>query len=288
MYQKSDILAAGDSAARLFSDERMDILICGERSDGLQIKEFAISRPAEKRNVILGVREPYFIHLILSGECVFNGETLHAGDATFLTSGKPFSYSTGDDYSLVWFGITGAAAPKLLRQFGISSNDHVSYRVRHADYVKEILKHAHSYSMDHLNDCASVAEGALLLFLSELQTGNCLRREPSTMEQAAAFFRDNYFRDLHMEDVARQFFLSEKYFCRRFREQYGVPPQKYLLTIRMERAASLLLSSDMKIKEVAAAVGYDSPISFSSAFRKSRGVTPGEYRRNAQGTCSQE
>ncbi len=280
----AELLSPGsfaDGGARRFQNGRMDILIFSERSDGLQIKEFACSTPGEKRKLVLGVREPYFLHFILSGNCDFHGKMLGPGDAFFLTSGKPHSHVSTDGYALIWFALTGASAPKLLLSFGVATDDHAAFRVRYPDYVREELLRAHAFCVDHPNDCASVAEGALLFFLSMIETGNCTRKHLDTMEQAAAFFRDNYYRPLRMESVAQQFFLSEKYFCRRFRERYGVPPQRYLLQLRMDRAASLLVSTDLKIKEVAASVGYDSSLTFSTIFKKWRGKTPGEYRRTA-------
>ncbi len=270
-----------DRGARLIRYDRMDILICGERSDELQIKEFARSEPGPVRRLMLGVREPYFIHFILSGNCDFRGQTLGPGDAFFLTSGKPHSHVTTDGYSLIWFALSGANATRLFHSFGIATEDHIPLRVRHADYVREELLRAHSFCIDHIDDCASVAEGTLLFFLSMIDTGVCTRKCPDAMDQAAAFLRDNYYRRLSIEDVAQQFFLSEKYFCRRFREHYGVPPQRYLLRLRMDRAASLLVSTDLKIKEIAASVGYDSPLAFSTIFKKWRGLTPKEYRQNA-------
>ena len=264
---------------RLFFSDLWDILAYGERSDGLKIKAFAISRPGLPRIEALEARDSVFLHFITSGSCEFYGKELHAGDAFLLAAGKPHTNRISSDYTVIWFDLAGKGAAPLLATFGISQKDHTSYRVNHPDYVKTVLRNAHAYCREHLSDSACVAEGTLLFFLSMLDTGDRVVKETDVMDQAAEFFRDHYYHPLRIESVAQQFFLSEKYFCRRFRERFGVPPQEYLGALRMERARTMLLSTDLSIKEIAAAVGYESPHSFDSIFKKTCGVAPSEYRR---------
>ena len=83
-----------------------------------------------------------------------------------------------------------------------------------------------------------------------------------------------------MEDTASFVCLSEKYMCALFKQTYGIPPKQYLQDMRMKKAMSLLVNTDLKIAEVALSVGYDCQLAFSGAFRKYTGISPSEYREN--------
>ena len=54
---------------------------------------------------------------------------------------------------------------------------------------------------------------------------------------------------------------------------------QYLLTIRVNNAASLLETTDYSMAEIAAIVGYEDPLYFSRVFRKIKGMSPTEYRK---------
>jgi len=75
---------------------------------------------------------------------------------------------------------------------------------------------------------------------------------------------------------------SEAYFARSFRDAFGVPPHRYLLTRRVERAAALLRDTDLSITEVAFQTGWNSLGTFGRTFRDVTGESPGDLRRRAQ------
>jgi len=54
---------------------------------------------------------------------------------------------------------------------------------------------------------------------------------------------------------------------------------QYLLTIRVNNAASLLETTDYSMAEISAIVGYEDPLYFSRVFRKIKGMSPTEYRK---------
>lgn len=79
--------------------------------------------------------------------------------------------------------------------------------------------------------------------------------------------------------VADMLHISEKHFCRLFRKQYGIPPQEFLINIRLQKAKQLLKTTDLRVKEVAGSVGYSSQLVFSEIFKKRFGQSPTEYRK---------
>jgi transcriptional regulator GlxA family with amidase domain len=73
--------------------------------------------------------------------------------------------------------------------------------------------------------------------------------------------------------------VSEAHFARSFREAFGVPPHRYLLTRRVERAKTLLRDTDLPIIEIAFQTGWNSLGTFGRTFRDVTGESPSGLRR---------
>lgn len=87
-----------------------------------------------------------------------------------------------------------------------------------------------------------------------------------------------YFDPLDVDDLARAAGLSRAHFSREFRRTFGESPHSYLLTRRLERAATLLRTTDHSVAEICFAVGLRSVGSFTTSFTRTFGKPPTEYR----------
>jgi transcriptional regulator GlxA family with amidase domain len=76
--------------------------------------------------------------------------------------------------------------------------------------------------------------------------------------------------------------VSEAHFARSFKQAFGVPPHRYLLTRRIERATALLRDTDRPITEIAFETGWSSLGTFGRTFRDITGESPGAIRERAQ------
>ena len=72
-------------------------------------------------------------------------------------------------------------------------------------------------------------------------------------------------------------------FKHKFAEQYGLPPRKWQLHQRLNRAATLLQTTDLLIKQIAYECGFATPSHFVRSFKKEFGYTPAKYRRQFKG-----
>jgi transcriptional regulator GlxA family with amidase domain len=72
--------------------------------------------------------------------------------------------------------------------------------------------------------------------------------------------------------------VSEAHFARSFKDAFGLPPHRYLLTRRIERATALLRESELSITEIAFQTGWGSLGTFGRTFRDVTGESPGEFR----------
>lgn len=78
--------------------------------------------------------------------------------------------------------------------------------------------------------------------------------------------------------------MSRSAFAARFSELVGEPPMQYVTRLRMERAEVELTHTDVGVSALAGRMGYQSEAAFSRAFKRFAGVSPGAYKRNAQGS----
>ena len=84
--------------------------------------------------------------------------------------------------------------------------------------------------------------------------------------------------DISLDEISREIDISPYYFSKLFKEETGENFIEYLTTTRMEYAKSLILKSNLNMKEICAEVGYQDPNYFSRIFKKTVGVTPTEYK----------
>jgi AraC-like DNA-binding protein len=87
-----------------------------------------------------------------------------------------------------------------------------------------------------------------------------------------------YFEPLGVEEMARAAGLSRAHFSREFRRAFGESPHAYLLTRRLERAATLLRDTDRSVADICFSVGLRSVGSFTTSFTRTFGRSPTVYR----------
>jgi AraC family transcriptional regulator len=98
--------------------------------------------------------------------------------------------------------------------------------------------------------------------------------------KAVAYIEEHLAEPISLEALARLVGLSACHFCRAFRQSLGMPPQRYQLSRRIERAKTLLAKRTASVTDVSLTVGYNDTSAFCTAFRRATGLTPSAYRRH--------
>lgn len=99
------------------------------------------------------------------------------------------------------------------------------------------------------------------------------------IHEVQVFLAQNLAHDVDLNTIARQASLSPYYFTRQFTAMVGMPPYRYLINLRIQRAAQLLRESDLTVTQILHRVGFHSPSHFTTTFRRHMGVSPTAYRR---------
>lgn len=109
-----------------------------------------------------------------------------------------------------------------------------------------------------------------------LRNGN--RAEPVEVWKARNFIRENSDEELSLTKVAKSVHISPNYLSERFKEVTGVNFVDYIARTRTEKAGELLQNSNLRISEIAFAVGFQSLSQFNRVFKKRTGKSPSGYR----------
>jgi AraC-like DNA-binding protein len=117
--------------------------------------------------------------------------------------------------------------------------------------------------------------------------GNLRHRRPPTrgtlavwqQRIVAAYIEEHLAEAIPLHVLAKLVHLSPYYFCRAFKQSFGVPLHRYHVNRRIDRAKTLLAERESSVTDVALEVGFSETSSFSAAFRHTTGTTPTEYRR---------
>lgn len=105
-------------------------------------------------------------------------------------------------------------------------------------------------------------------------------RQKRTLDR---FMSENVHAALRSADLADHLNLSLDYFSRLFKQTYGMAPRSYLKRHRIRHAASRLLESNARVKELAHELSYDNINLFCRQFREEMKASPNQYRRRHAG-----
>ena len=110
------------------------------------------------------------------------------------------------------------------------------------------------------------------------QRPSTIRHRTSLFDEAVAIVEAEYATELSLDDIARRVASSRRQLQRAYAEVGETTFRDHLTRVRMRRAAELLATRALTVREVAHRVGYRQPAQFAKAFRRHIGVAPSDYR----------
>jgi AraC family transcriptional regulator, regulatory protein of adaptative response / methylphosphotriester-DNA alkyltransferase methyltransferase len=112
-----------------------------------------------------------------------------------------------------------------------------------------------------------------------------IRLRTSLFEDACAIVEREFAEELSLDDIARRVASSRRQLQRAYAEIGRTTFREHLTAVRMERAAELLRSRGLTVRDVAHRVGYRQPAQFAKAFRRHHGMAPSDFRQAQRGTA---
>jgi len=99
------------------------------------------------------------------------------------------------------------------------------------------------------------------------------------VNEAERHLVEHHAEQVNVEALAAELGVAYSHFRRAFRAQTGYSPWKYVIHVRLTRARRMLASSDAKLEDIAARVGFSSGFHLSNAFKQAYGESPASWRK---------
>lgn len=236
------------------------------------------------------------VHVVEEGtgyfRCRDTEYELKPGDSFFILPGILHSYrSDADDpWKYRWIAFRGPAADGWVRRAGVTPERPVIRQESEAP-LKPLACAEQAFRRG--GAAADMeAEGWLrLAFASWIEangspaegagSGGKSGHKAREAERAARWLQAQLASPITIERMAQELGYHRTHLSKLFRQQFGMPPVRYLQKLRLERSRALL-AEPLTVEEVAAAVGYADSLYFSKSFKRMFGVTPTEFRRQEQ------
>jgi len=134
-----------------------------------------------------------------------------------------------------------------------------------------------------IDECSSIEEITEVLRMIIERTSRMIFsfhgvRHFSALRKAERYIWENYSRKLSLKEIAAASGLSAPYFSTIFKEEMKENLSNYLNRLRVEKAAAMLVNTNLPISEIAIDCGFEDQSWFSKIFRNNTGLTPGKYR----------
>jgi transcriptional regulator GlxA family with amidase domain len=111
-----------------------------------------------------------------------------------------------------------------------------------------------------------------------MQRPATIRHRTSLFDDAVAIVETEFAADLSLDDIARRVASSRRQLQRAYAEIGDTTFREHLTGVRMDRAADMLQTRGLTVREVAHRVGYRQPAQFAKAFRRHHGLAPSDFR----------
>lgn len=147
----------------------------------------------------------------------------------------------------------------------------------------EVIQLVKDEKTGHQQVCAANTILALSKILSVIRNqefaGKTIER---TIRKACLYFRENLDTNVNIEKLSDELNVGYSYFRQMFRKYTGISPTQYHLSLRIQKAKDLLVSTDKSFKEIAIDLGFESYFYFSRIFKDKTGKSPMDFRKEHQ------
>ncbi len=180
---------------------------------------------------------------------------------------------------------TGKSAAKFYKESKLKS-DNVAI-LNNPFEVQQIFENIVNESIRQNKHSQEICNQYLQILLrklsdQQLQSHPHFNTSKTTYLECRNYINENFNELLGISQVADKFHINNEYLCRLFKKYATISPMAYILQLKMNRAAILLVQTDLSIKRISFMLNFSDPYYFSRAFKKNYGISPSLYREHRQ------
>lgn len=226
-------------------------------------------------------RQYYLLHYVDSGKGTYHTPSgpfeVSKGQIFVIFPGETTTYAANkqDPWHYFWVGFESSInLTDIFSSYVITAPD--CAHIFHA-----IVYNSGSFAKKEWYICGKIFE--LLTQLGN-RPDSCQNKAESYVLIAKKIIAANYSEHLKIDKIAGNLGLSSAYFSRIFHKYTGKTPQRYIVDFRLDKAAELLICTQLTPSEIAHEVGYFDTTNFSRMFSRKYGIPPSKYRKKVGGT----
>ena len=121
---------------------------------------------------------------------------------------------------------------------------------------------------------------AMLCEFIDYCVGALNRKSLKGIDAAINFIKENYTKNICINELADMCFISHSHLFRLFKERLGMSPVDYKNSLRIKKAEAMVCDPECSIQEIADILGFENACYFTRIFKKQIGVSPLEYRKS--------
>ena len=214
-------------------------------------------------------------------------EIVTAGHMVLYRPKEPqkYEYYGEDQTEVYWVHFTGSNVTNILRSYGLTKDKKIFYCGSGLEYQNHFRSMIQELQMCK-DDYSEMLEIHLRqIFIKLHRYFNTVSKVNNSqiaeeIDKATLYFAEYYNKNICIEEYAKEHHMSTSWFIRNFKQYTGITPMQYILSIRIYNAEILLQNEHYNITEISNIIGYDNPLYFSRIFKKTKGISPSEYRKN--------
>ena len=231
------------------------------------------------------IRPHFLIHLILKGKGYYYvGETkysLQAGEMFLIMPGVTTYYEADelDPWEYCWIGFDGLEAKRILDYCGLNESNLIKTVSSCGELKKYLLDMVRKFENGITNEFERLS---YLYHIFSLLTGTDEDHNVSIsanyLALAKVYIHNNYSYDIKITDIAKYIGIDRTYLYRLFIKENNISPQQYLIQYRLSISKHMLENTNHSMMEIIYSCGFQDLPSFYKHFKKSFGLTPGQYK----------
>lgn len=215
-------------------------------------------------------------------------QQLEANQFIMIPSGEDYSYGADDEdpWTIYWIYFDGTKAQLMCEDFDkpqkVSSviDSHAFYRIELFEEIYFMLGDGHNINrMIYASLCFHHLLATMTytdLYEEATKRG---KQSDNFVHVAISYMSERIESTLSINDLAAKCGYSRSHFTHIFTKEMGMAPKEYFLRMKINRACLLLKNTNESIIEIAMRMGFGEGQYFSRTFRKIKGITATQYRK---------
>lgn len=254
----------------------------------LQFEFCGFSKTLDHHSFGPAVRDLYILHLVLDGEGMYTVKnkqySLKKGDFFLIRPHDTTFYSSSikDPWSYIWLAFSGATADQVITKSCLERDYYVASTTNITPYISTIqacLELDHSDLIQELK-LTELTYRFLALFVQDAVNSepNIAQKVSPLILQVIQLIKEEY-QTISIQQLAATLAVNRSHLSRQFKKEMNMTIQQWLMSIRINQAAFLLINTDQSVESISEAVRFSSLVSFSRAFHRYTNEAPTTYRK---------